>query len=122
MKQLDKQSFWRNIQALIAREGISLTELCDRAKLSYNTITVQKARPSYPKLEQICSMSVALDVSLDRLVYGEDSNVHYSARVKAIADACENVADPEELYVVEKILGIKKTDVYTVSESAEKIG
>ena len=67
-------------------------------------------------------MSEALDVSLDRLVYGEDKALHYSARVRAIADACENAADPEDLYVIEKILGIKKTDVHTVSEQSEKIG
>lgn len=92
----------------------SLKDLCLKTGVDYNRIKRNRSDCRLPNLQDAYAISHLLGIDIEYLLTGENSTAVYSARVKAIADACTKASDLE-LAMVEKILDIpplgKNTDV-----------
>ena len=116
MKMLEPYEFWKNVDQILELRNMNLKKLCSQMDIAYKTLTMQRSRQTYPKADILGPLAEGLNVSVDYLLTGSEISAPCSARSMRIAHACDR-AEEEDLFVIEKILGLRKSDVHTVSET-----
>lgn len=101
---MDGYHFWKQIDEI--NPYGTAAELSKQMGINYYAMKQWRADSRIPKAETLLSLSRVLNRSIEFLLTGTES-VRYSDRVKRIADACQRNASEEELFVVEKVLGLE---------------
>lgn len=107
MRELDGREFWLYVDRLLSLRKMSLGDFCEKAGVSYSTVSYQRVRHAFPKIEQLVAMANLFKISIEELVTGELPSSVYPPRVRAIAQACL-IAPDDDLRLVEKVLGIEE--------------
>lgn len=68
---MDAFEFWRNVD--IAREDMTMRDICKEGKLVYQRIADQRSENRLPKLEDAYVIATLLGVSMEYLLTGRDS-------------------------------------------------
>ena len=101
---MDGYHFWKQIDEI--NPYGTAAELSKRMGINYYAMKQWRADSRIPKAETLLSLSHVLNRSIEFLLTGSDAK-RYSERVERIADACQMAASEEELFVVEKVLGLE---------------
>ena len=100
------KEFWNNIDKLLRDRDLTLTDMCNKTGIAYNTVNGQRVRQSLPKLDQLLSMSRFLGTSMENLIMpSHDKKSPQMQRIDNIRKACL-IASEEDLKLVERILRI----------------
>lgn len=100
------RAFWDNIDTLLAERNYTLTDMCNKAGIAYNTVNGQRVRQSIPKLEQLLVMAQFFGTSIESLIMPNKQIISpHLKRIDAIRRACL-IASEEDLKLVERILRI----------------
>lgn len=90
------------LRTTMAARGLSVSEMAQMAGVSKSTMEKYLAGPSSPRATAIASLSKALGLSADTLMFGEiDANVElaYQLAFKAFADLLEDLKSDPDLSV-----------------------
>ena len=110
---MDAERFWENVDRL--RPEGDLKAFSKDNGLDYVRIVNQRSDCRIPKLEDAFAIANALNVSIEYLITGENKQMKYSPRIKAIADLLTN--DTARLDAVEVLLfGEKKAGTSSASK------
>lgn len=100
---IDGRTFWETVDSVSPYKR--LADFAKDAGMAYNTVRQQRTDGTLPKADDLYRISKVLHRSMEFLLTGSEQHM-FSARVERIAWHCENVASEEELFVIEKVLGI----------------
>ena len=106
MKLFDGNEFWQNLSDELDRRGLNNMKLAEKAGLAYRTITTQRNRHTIPGAEQLYRMSVALGVTMEFLLTGQDTDIATPPRIMRIIEKCRSASD-EDLALVERVLRLE---------------
>lgn len=112
---IDGKHFWATVDKVNPYRR--LADFASAAGMSYNTVRQQRTDGTLPKAEDLFNIANAVGRSMEFLLTGEEKP-RYSLRVDRIAWHCENIASEEDLYVIERILGIQNKSLASSSHVA----
>ena len=116
------RDFWNNIDRMLSERNCTLTDMCNKSGIAYNTVNGQRVRQSIPKLEQLLAMSQFLGTSIESIIMpNKQIESPHIKRIEAIRRACL-IAPEEDLKLVERILRIdssRSAKQFTFTESAK---
>ena len=101
---LDGKRFWAVVDSVTPYKR--LADFAKATGMAYNTVRQQRVDGTLPKAEDLYNISKALHRSMEFLLTGKDESA-YSQRVDKIAWHCQNIASDDDLFLIEKILGIR---------------
>lgn len=114
----DGKEFWELIENISPfSRWMDFAEKCG---MSYNTVKQQRHDKTIPRTSDIVKIAEALNVSVDYLLTGKEKNL-YDDRINKIAWHCQNIASDEDLFIIERILGIQSQyEIVKKSENKRK--
>ena len=112
---LNGKQFWAVVDSVTPYKR--LADFAKATGMAYNTVRQQRVDGTLPKAEDLYNISKALHRSMEFLLTGEEKPV-FSERVDKIAWHCQNIASDEDLFIIEKLLGIRSD--YEIVEKKEK--
>lgn len=68
------ERFWERVNFIAKRKSIKFKSLCDEWGITYKTIMSNRTRQELPSMENAWKIALALEVSLDSLLFGESSS------------------------------------------------
>ena len=101
---LTVHEFWNNIDQINPYR--TLGELAKASGIDYHRLTQQRSRGYMPKPEDLLKLSKCTKHTIESLLTGQNDRSVYSKRVEMIANRCEYTANEEQLFFIEKILGL----------------
>ena len=113
---LNGKQFWAVVDSVSPYK--KLAEFAKATGMAYNTVRQQRTDGTLPKAEDLYNISRALHKSMEYLLTGSDQD-RYSKRVEKIAWHCQNIASEDDLFIIEKILGISSDYEVTKKETGE---
>lgn len=97
--------FWKRVDKELYDYKILYTMLCEETGINYGTLTMQRNRQIFPKVEQVSAIAEVLNCSIDYLVNGEDV-VLSPPRIQRITEKLQT-SDETTLQLVERVLQIE---------------
>ena len=113
---MDGYHFWKQIDEI--NPYGTAAELSKQMGINYYAMKQWRADSRIPKAETLLLLSHALNRSIEFLLTGTNQSC-YSERVERIADACQRKASEEDLFVIEKILGLGTDAVVVRNDDTE---
>lgn len=112
---MDGYHFWKQIDEI--NPYGTAAELSKQMGINYYAMKQWRADSRIPKAETLLLLSQVLNRSIEFLLTGINQGC-YSERVERIADACQRKASDEDLFVIEKILGLETSSVVIRNDDA----
>ena len=100
--------FWKNVDIY---RPCSLKKLCEATGLSYQRMRDQRSRESLPALTDAYAISIAIGVTIEKLLTGLDTS-DFPEDITAIAEKSLD-ADSDDLRLIRTILGLN-SNLYTL--------
>ena len=117
---LNGKSFWERIDKISPFKTVF--DFSKAVDMSYDTVKQQRHDKTIPRRPRdLLNIALALDTSIEFLLTGQDvirNKKPLSRRTERIAWHCENTASDDDLFIIEKILGIRSD--YEVVPKAEQ--
>ena len=111
---LDGKRFWAIVDSVTPYKR--LADFAEATGMAYNTVRQQRVDGTLPKAEDLYNISRVLHKSMEFLLTGEERPI-FSERVDRIAWHCQNIASSDDLFIIEKLLGIRSD--YEIIEKKE---
>ena len=84
--------FWKNLKSVLDFQGVSIKELAEKAGLQQQSIYNGITRDSSPSLETALKIASVLNVSVEYLATGKDTNP-YAEENKRLQEKIKSIAD-----------------------------
>jgi len=104
-------NFWGRVDNTQKQFGITLQELCRKAKVNYGTVMNKRSQGKLPNLEVAYAISFVLEKSLDWLLTGKETEVKkgYVCDDESLLQIIYKLsaANKRQLDAINLILGVK---------------
>lgn len=100
--------FWNNLERTSPFK--TWMEFAEKCGMSYNTVKQQRSDKTIPRTSDLLKIAETLNTSIEFLLTGKERDTGmYNDRVNKIAWHCQHIASEEDLFIIEKILGINSS-------------
>lgn len=107
MEKMSAKEFWKRLDAIMKSRSINYVDLAQMCRINRVTLYNNRSRDKYPNIKVMVSIAMALDVSLDWLVLGENkqskldemefqSVYNYLNAPKAVKDIVDRILRGDE--------------------------